>query len=121
MPRFAIQEHCKRKTRHFDLMLESGDVLKTWSFAKPLTAYRSNLSIQPIKLLPNHRMIYLSYEGAISRGRGTVKIWDTGIYRYVIWKNNFKVIAVQGQKIVGYFIILSLLPRLRLIPLIRFQ
>lgn len=123
MPRFVIQEHCRRKTRHFDLMLEKDGILKTWSFAKPPKEYRSNLPIQPAQSLPDHRMTYLTYQGKISRGRGTVKIWDKGIYRHVIWKNNFKVIAVRGQKIAGYFIILSLphRSRLRLLPLIRFQ
>lgn len=129
MPRFVIQEHHsdrdsehhKRKTRHFDIMLEKDGVLKTWSLEKLPGTYRSRLSSQPIKSLPDHRMTYLTYQGKISRGRGTVKIWDKGVYQNVIWKDNFKVLAVQGQKITGYFIILSLLPRLRLLPLIRFQ
>lgn len=123
MPRFVIQKHRKRKTQHFDLMLEKDGVLKTWSLKKLPGVYRFRLLSQPIKSLPDHRMAYLTYEGRISRNRGRVKIWDKGIYRSVIWKDKFKVIVIQGQKIAGYFIILSLLPRfrLRLLPLIRFQ
>lgn len=123
MPRFVIQKHCKRTTHHFDLMLEKGGVLKTWSLDKLPKEYRSNLLTQQIKPLPNHRIAYLTYQGKISRGRGTVKIWDKGVYQHVIWNDNFRVIAVRGEKIVGYFIILSLPRRsqLRLLPLIRFQ
>ncbi len=123
MPRFAIQKHLKRKTHHFDLMLEKDGVLKTWSLEKLPGIYRSRLSYQPIKLLPDHRMAYLTYEGRIPRNRGRVKIWDKGIYQRVIWNDKFKVIAIQGQKVAGYFIILSLPPRsrLRLLPLIHFQ
>ena len=122
MPRFVVQKHCKRKTRHFDLMLEKDGVLKTWSLEKLPDPYRSRLALQPIKHLPDHRLAYLTYQGKISLGRGTVKIWDKGLYQRILWKDNFKMIAVQGQKITGYFIILSLLPRLqlRLLPLIRF-
>lgn len=123
MPRFVIQEHRRRTSRHFDLMLESNGVLKTWSFDKPLKPYRCHLPIQPIKLLPDHRMAYLDYQGKISRGRGSVKIRDKGIYQKIIWKTNFKAVVLKGRKITGLIVILSLRPhpRLHLLPLIHFQ
>jgi len=123
MLRFVIQEHYKRKTRHFDLMLESSGILKTWSFAEAPKKYRSKSVMQKIKILPNHRLKYLDYEGKISRGRGWVKIWDKGYYQEIIENKNCRVFLVKGQKIKGYLIILSHPSRLppRLIPLIRFQ
>ena len=120
MPRFVIQKHLKRKTHHFDLMIERNGALKTWSLEKLPNAYRSRLSPQSIKLLPDHRIHYLTWQGKISRGRGIVKIWDKGTYQCVIWRSNLKVIIIRGQKIAGYFIILSLPHRLHLIPLVRF-
>lgn len=131
--RFVIQEHSKRKTRHFDLMLESrptgrsygraSGVLKTWSFAKPLKDYTSNPVVINVTALPDHRLIYLTYEGKISRGRGSVRIWDKGVYEIVSWGDNRKIVRVQGGRITGYLVILSLPPLLppRLIPLIHFR
>ncbi|MBI5779432.1 MAG: hypothetical protein HZA49_08245 [Planctomycetes bacterium] len=123
MPRFVIQKHSKRKSCHFDLMLESAGVLKTWSLDRLPRVCRANPFTQPIKPLPDHRMAYLTYEGKISRNRGSVKIWDKGLYRKIIWKGNFRVIVLRGQKIAGLLVILSLRshPRLRLLPLIRFR
>lgn len=123
MHRFVIQGHQKRKTRHFDLMLEYSGVLKTWSFTKALKEYKTKLVIQKIRALPDHRLKYLNYEGKISKGRGWVKMWDNGYYHKVLWHKNWKVFLMQGQKIKGRLIILSFPPhfRLLLIPLIRLQ
>ena len=35
----------------------------------------------PAEALPDHRLIYLEYEGPISGDRGTVVAWDRGEYR----------------------------------------
>ncbi|MEW6026407.1 MAG: DNA polymerase ligase N-terminal domain-containing protein [Planctomycetota bacterium] len=122
MPRFVIQKHRKRKSVHFDLMLESGSTLKTWSFTSPLKEYKSRFTVQPLKQLPDHRKAYLSYEGRVSRNRGTVKIWDRGVCRKIVWEDDFKAVVVKGRMIAGLLVILSLplRPRLRLIPLIHF-
>ncbi|MDI6732837.1 MAG: DNA polymerase ligase N-terminal domain-containing protein [Planctomycetota bacterium] len=123
MPRFVIQKHLTRKSFHFDLMLESGDKLLTWSFRNPLKKCKEKLISQPLKPLLDHRKKYLTYEGKISGGRGSVKIWDNGTYRPIIWQKNIKVFSLKGRKIKGGFFILSLLPhlQLRLVPLIHFQ
>jgi len=117
--RFVIQEHRKIKTRHFDLMLESGNALMTWSFDKALD--KSGSAVQILTSLPEHRLLYLTYQGKISRGRGAVKIWDKGNYQKILWNKDCKIIQIRGAKIEGYFAILNLLPRLpaRLIRLIR--
>lgn len=122
MPRFVIQKHYRRKSVHFDLMLESGNALKTWSFTRPLKEYKSRFTVQPIRQLPDHRKAYLAYEGKVSRNRGTMKIWDRGVYQRIVWEDGFKAVVVKGRRIAGMLVILSLPlhPRLRLIPLIRF-
>lgn len=125
MPRFVIHKHAKRKSYHFDLMLESDNTLKTWSFFKPLKTYNprkiSAVPIQTSANIPDHRKIYLAYEGKISRGRGRVTIWDRGIYQKIIWRNRLKAIMFQGNRIAGMLVILHLLHRPRLIPLIHSQ
>ena len=78
MQRFVILYHQKffSEESHWDVMLEVGDVLRTWSLV-PLT--KTSFSV-PAKRLPDHRLAYLDYEGEISGGRGTVKRVDTGTY-----------------------------------------
>ena len=65
MPRYVVLEH-DHPARHWDLMLEAGDVLRTWRLAAPPGAD------QPIGATATfeHRLAYLDYEGPISGGRG---------------------------------------------------
>jgi hypothetical protein len=122
MLRFVIQEHHKRKTKHYDLMVETLGALKTWSFAEPLGQYALKPTVQKAELLPDHRFKYLSYEGKISRGRGWVRIWDNGEYRKIIGEKNCYALLVKGQKIKGYLVILSHPHRLLLLlALIHFR
>jgi hypothetical protein len=74
MPRFVILEH-DHPTLHWDLMLEAGDLLKTWRLpGLPLTQAMEATE------LGDHRAMYLDYEGPVSGGRGFVKRWDAGTY-----------------------------------------
>ena len=75
MPRFAILEH-DWPTRHWDLLLEHGAILKSWRLlAEPHPG-------QFVVAEPNadHRQLYLDYEGEVSGNRGTVTRWDAGVY-----------------------------------------
>jgi hypothetical protein len=80
MLRFVILLHetppDSDRTTHWDLMLDTGDALRTWALSQeprigaPISA----------EVLPDHRSEYLDYEGPVSRGRGTVTRWDAGHY-----------------------------------------
>lgn len=74
MPRFVILEH-DHPVLHWDLMLEADGVLQTWRLVQP--PLPSAAAIEATRL-PDHRMMYLDYEGPISGNRGTVKRWDVG-------------------------------------------
>jgi hypothetical protein len=80
MPRFVILEH-DHPTRHWDLMLEAGPVLRTWRLSTPPQPGRS------VEAIPSfdHRLIYLDYEGPVSGNRGTVRRWDAGTFA---WETN---------------------------------
>jgi hypothetical protein len=58
-------------------MLEADGVLHTWRLAQPPLPSASAIEATP---LPDHRMMYLDYEGAISGNRGNVKRWDAGTF-----------------------------------------
>lgn len=75
MLRFVILTHDFPEL-HWDLMLEQGDVLRTWRLAKP-PAVGVAIEAEP---LPDHRRHYLDYEGAVSGGRGNVARFAAGHY-----------------------------------------
>src|SRR5262249_52501240 len=75
MPRYVILED-DHPELHWDLMLGAGEVLRTWRLAAPPRA-GERTKAQPSF---DHRRLYLDYEGPISGGRGTVKVWDRGTY-----------------------------------------
>ena len=76
--RFVVQHHCGPGPEHWDLMLEAGEVLATWR----LDRHPAGLSDGPIVAtrIGDHRTAYLTYEGPVSGGRGTVEIVDAGTY-----------------------------------------
>lgn len=78
MARFVILEH-DHPTRHWDLLLESGDHLRAWRLAEAPTRQGQRMTIVP---LPNHRLLYLEYEGPLSGERGSVQRWDAGLYQW---------------------------------------
>lgn len=105
MPRFAILHHITpadaEKPDHYDLLLEDGDVLKTytlWSFPSvgmPATAIADF----------DHRMIYLDYEGPISDNRGEVTRADEGTFSWIIRQDDMITVHLQGQRLQGRLIL----------------
>ncbi|MCA9101102.1 MAG: DNA polymerase ligase N-terminal domain-containing protein [Pirellulales bacterium] len=82
MPQFVILHHRMPigdvRPSHWDLMLESGQVLKTWALsAAPSTDAAASIEAEQ---LPDHRTAYLCYEGEVSGGRGDVVQYDAGTY-----------------------------------------
>ena len=76
MPRFVVLRHDSPEGMHYNLMLEVGGVLRTWSLPEPPVA---GVELE-CRLLADHRLAYLDYKGPISGGRGTVTRWDRGTY-----------------------------------------
>src|SRR4051794_35769135 len=104
MPRFVILEH-DQPFRHWDFLLETGDVLKAWRLlAKP----ERGRSI-PAERLPDHRLIYLEYEGPISGDRGRVIRLDGGTFEWHEKTADRIVVAVTGRTLRG---LISLQPEL---------
>lgn len=68
----------KGKDIHFDLMLESQEGLLTWAMGCLPLAGKSCGAIK----LPLHRAHYLTHEGPVSDGRGTVQRVMAGEYEF---------------------------------------
>jgi hypothetical protein len=96
MPRFAVLEH-RRDGVHWDFLLERGEVLRSWALEAPIVAGRE----VPARALPDHRRLYLEYEGEISGGRGTVRRLDGGDYEVRSWAADRVRVLLRGAQLVG--------------------
>lgn len=99
--RFVIQFHTTRRGAHYDLMLETDAGLATWQIQRPPADLGPDGI--PAKRLPDHRAAYLTYEGPVSRGRGTVRIFDGGTCRLIECEEECWVFQLRGRQVKGTF------------------
>jgi hypothetical protein len=96
MPRFVLLEH-RWDGVHWDFMLEHGEFLRTWAIDAPVVA---DVDL-PARALPDHRRIYLAYQGEVSGDRGTVSRVDEGDFTALIWEEGLVRVRLQGTQLVG--------------------
>jgi hypothetical protein len=96
MPRFVLLEHHCNEV-HWDLMLETGAVLRTWAIDTPV----ARGACLPARALRDHRLIYLEYEGTISGDRGWVRRIDAGLYESLVWTPDLIGVVLSGTQLVG--------------------
>lgn len=101
MPRYVVLQHetpqSYSRPTHWDFLLESGDVLRTWALAEEPAAGLV-VAADP---LADHRLAYLDYEGAVSGNRGSVTQWDAGTYEFVSETDDVLIITVSGARLSG--------------------
>ena len=97
MPQFVILRHDSPRGVHFDFMLESGGVLKTWALPQPP---QPGLEM-PCEALADHRLAYLDYEGPISGDRGSVTRWDRGTCTIERESDTEWAVNLSGEKLTG--------------------
>jgi hypothetical protein len=91
MLRFVILEH-DWPTRHWDLLLESGGVLRAWRLdARPVDS-RSGIAERNF----DHRLVYLDYEGPVSGNRGTVQRCDSGVLEWLVDREDEIVVRLRS-------------------------
>ncbi|MCE5341840.1 MAG: hypothetical protein LLF92_12065 [Planctomycetaceae bacterium] len=73
---FVIHKHTRGDDIHWDLMIEYGDVLKTWRLDNP----PEKLASEKTKATPiqDHDKKFLTYQGSVNNGTGTAEIVDEG-------------------------------------------
>jgi hypothetical protein len=96
MPRYVILEH-DHPCLHWDLMLEAGDLLRTWRLAVPPQPGRT----VPATSLGSHRRLYLDYEGPVSGDRGRVVRWDAGTFQWEVDEAGQVAVQLQGGRCQG--------------------
>jgi hypothetical protein len=96
MPRFVILDH-DHPVRHWDFLLEAGETLRAWRLA--IEPRRGDpIAAEP---LPDHRLMYLDYEGPVGNDRGRVIRWDSGTFE---WERDTYVnisVSLDGLRIGG--------------------
>lgn len=97
MPRFVILEH-DHPILHWDFMLETGNVLRTWRLEQPPLPGSGPIAATA---LGDHRLMYLDYEGPVSQMRGTVVRWDRGNFCEDQRGDHIIRIRLQGSRATG--------------------
>jgi hypothetical protein len=115
MPRFVILHHVvpagAPRPSHCDLMLESGDVLRTWSLTQlprdwatldpeNHIDFSEENEVEAIQLA-DHRKSYLDYEGPVSGDRGHVRRLEAGEYDLNSESPETVIATLAGQIIRG--------------------
>ncbi len=96
MPQFVLLEH-DHPELHWDFMLESGDVLLTWR----LDQVPEEAAEITATSLPDHRVAYLDYEGAVSGDRGTVQRVDRGDFEWLVSDADSVAVRLSGSRLEG--------------------
>lgn len=103
MQQYVILRH-DHPELHWDLMLEEGDVLKTWRLPQPPeidpASDESSLDLTA-EALPDHRLVYLEYEGPVSGDRGQVSRWDRGTFTLLERSEDQLVALLTGEELAG--------------------
>ncbi len=101
MIRFVIQKHSRGDDVHWDLMVELSSALATWRLNTPPGKLAGNTV--GAEKIPDHELRFLTYNGPVNDGKGTVEIADSG--RCDIHTNHDDMIAglFDGNRVKGKF------------------
>jgi len=100
--KFVIQEHVKKDEGiHWDVMLETSGVLETYRLLIHPEIIDENV-IDIIKIA-DHPLKFLTYQGLVNNGLGSVKIVDSGTYLILEQNESYKKLKLDGEKIKGIF------------------
>lgn len=93
--RFVIQKHTKGKNVHWDLMLELGGTLQTYRLEKP----PEKVLREPFNAMKifDHSLKSLTYEGPVNKGRGNVRIAESGTYEITHQERNRIKLRLNGK------------------------
>jgi hypothetical protein len=95
--RYVVLRHEGVPDPHFDLMFETspGSPLATWR--SPAWPIAEDMPLTP---LADHRRDYLTYEGPVSGGRGSVRRVAEGFHR--VRRNDLEklIVEVQGDAVI---------------------
>ena len=98
---FVIQAHAKGDDLHWDMMIEKDGVLKTWRIPAEMPRF-DGTAIEAENIF-DHELRFLTYEGPVNKGKGTVAIVDSGVCLIASWNKNEIKGRFEGNIITGNF------------------
>ena len=102
MPRFVILEHQREgEETHWDLMLEVGDILKTFRLDSPPDGNAQRIA--EATSIFDHTRRCLTYEGPVKQGKGCVRRVDVGTYETRSQDSAHWKLALVGQTLSGEY------------------
>ncbi len=105
--RFAVLHHIlppgAEKASHWDLLLEQPDPTPQFDFEPGLWTFE--VSIPPekwgpstcVRKLPNHRKIYLDFQGAVSGDRGEVVRVLSGVLNWQVVEKELLILQLKSN------------------------
>lgn len=102
MQRFVVLVH-DHPFVHWDLLVQRGDVLRSWRLLESPDRWQSAAESTGLssEVIADHRLMYLDYEGPVSRERGRVARWDHGQAEWLD-EDPFSVrLCLSGDKLIG--------------------
>lgn len=102
MPRFALLIH-DHPFVHWDLLVQCGEVLRSWRLLESPDRWRSAAESTDLsaEAIADHRLMYLDYEGPVSRERGRVARWDHGQAEWQADSESSVRLRLSGSQLVG--------------------
>ena len=97
--KFVIQKHTTADHVHWDLMLELGDALQTYSLELPPEKL-GNRPSTAVKIF-DHPFKFLTYEGSVNQGKGSVQIADDGTYQILSDTADMRCLLLNGKILKG--------------------
>ena len=101
--KFVVQKHTHQGSVHWDFMLEKQDFLQTYRLDKsPEQILQKGAKAEQIF---DHSLKFLTYQGPVNQGRGSVSIVESGTYQVGKESDNLIELHLTGQILKGKFII----------------
>ncbi len=95
----VLLEHTTDSDRHYDWLFANPDApatpyrLTTWRVTVPPWRWPDRGELELVRL-PDHRRVYLEYEGPLTRGRGFVRRVDAGELQVERWSAEHAAVVV---------------------------
>ena len=102
MPHFVLLIH-DHPFVHWDLLVQRGEVLRSWRLLESPDRWRSAADSTDLsaEAIGDHRLMYLDYEGPVSRERGQVARWDHGQTEWLTESETSVRLRLSGSRLSG--------------------
>jgi hypothetical protein len=102
--RFVIHKHSRlNEPAHWDLMFEADNVLETYRLTtSPIT---SKSTLIPAERIFDHPVRFLTYEGNVNDGAGSVVMADSGTYRVIAETDDTCRIELLGSTLKCFLVL----------------